>query len=325
MTKRTVKLSIYCLAAAIVVGIVLLGYAYFIEPTRLVVNEYEIKVKKWDPAFSGLRIAAISDIHGGSNGVDAAKLRQIVETTNAQSPDVIVLLGDFVSQARSEPPVVTGGETNAATNVPPITIGGSDRRRTLKMPVSEIASGLAGFSAKYGVFVVLGNHDGWFDNSEIATAFRSQNYTVLDGELAEITKDGHTLRVLGLKDHLSITNWGDFSNAAKSLLENSDAKGSVLILEHGPDIAPIITGDLSITDDAKLMLSGHTHGGQISLPILGRPIVPSSYGQKYAAGHFTEGDMDVFVTTGIGTSILPLRFMVPPEIAIVTVVTEPPM
>lgn len=296
-------MSIYCLTSAFVVGLGMLGYAYFIEPRRLLVNEYEVKVKNWDPAFSGLRIAAISDVHGGSNGVDQARLRQIVETTNAQSPDVVVLLGDFVSQTRER------DETG---------------RRTLKMPVSEIASGLAGFNAKYGVFVVLGNHDGWFDNSEIAAAFRSQNYKVLDGEVAEITKDGRTLRVLGLKDHLSIKNWGDFSNDAKSLLASTDGKGSVLILEHGPDIAPIITGELSITRDSKLMLSGHTHGGQVWLPILGRPVVPSSYGQRYAAGHFKEGDMDVFVTTGIGTSILPFRFMVPPEIAIVTVVNQSP-
>lgn len=309
------KIISYSLITIFIVGIAAVGYAYFIEPTRLVVNEYEIKVKNWDPAFSGLRIAAISDIHGGSNGVDAAKLRQIVETTNAQMPDIIVLLGDFVSQSSIVLPTIVDGKVSSAHKT-------EDIRRGLKMPIADIASGLAGFKAKYGVFVVLGNHDGWFDNAEIAAAFRSQNYTVLNGEVAEITKDGRRLRVLGLKDHLSIKNWGEFSNDAKSLLAGSQADASVLILEHSPDIAPMITGELSITDDAKLMLSGHTHGGQIWLPVLGRPVVPSSYGQKYAAGHFREADLDVFVTTGVGTSILPFRFMVPPEIAMVTVVSN---
>ena len=81
----------------------------------------------------------------------------------------------------------------------------------------------------------------------------------------------------------------------------------------------MITGDLSISKDLKVMFAGHTHGGPVSLPIIGSPIVPSSYGQKYAAGHVRDGGIDLFVTTGIGTSILPFRFGVPPEIAVVTI------
>ena len=67
------------------------------------------------------------------------------------------------------------------------------------------------------------------------------------------------------------------------------------------------------------MIAGHTHGGQVWLPVLGRPIVPSSYGQKFAAGHVKDNGLDIFVTTGVGTSILPFRFMVPPEIAVLTI------
>ena len=70
------------------------------------------------------------------------------------------------------------------------------------------------------------------------------------------------------------------------------------------------------------MLAGHTHGGQVWFPVLGTPIVPSSYGQKYSYGHIREKDTDIFVTSGIGTSILPLRFMMPPEIAVLTINSE---
>jgi predicted MPP superfamily phosphohydrolase len=84
----------------------------------------------------------------------------------------------------------------------------------------------------------------------------------------------------------------------------------------------MITGDLLISKDLKLMLAGHTHGGQVWLPIIGRPVVPSSYGQKYAAGHVKDNGLDMFVTTGIGESILPFRFMVPPEIAFLTITGE---
>src|SRR5207248_10178517 len=101
---------------------------------------------------------------------------------------------------------------------------------------------------------------------------------------------------------------------AKKVLEENDQGGDVIVLEHSPDILPVITGDLSISPDLKLILAGHTHGGQVWFPVLGSLIVPSSYGQRYAYGHVYENNVDMFVTTGIGTSILPIRFMVPPEI-----------
>jgi predicted MPP superfamily phosphohydrolase len=74
-----------------------------------------------------------------------------------------------------------------------------------------------------------------------------------------------------------------------------------------------------VPDRALLTLAGHTHGGQVNLPLLGRLIVPSAYGQRFAIGHVREGDRDLFVTPGIGTSIVPVRFRVPPEVSVLTV------
>jgi predicted MPP superfamily phosphohydrolase len=85
---------------------------------------------------------------------------------------------------------------------------------------------------------------------------------------------------------------------------------------------PVITGDLSISDDLKLVLAAHTHGGQVWFPVLGTPIVPSSYGQKYSYGHVKENGVDMFVTSGVGTSVLPIRFMMPPEIVVLTILSE---
>ena len=98
--------------------------------------------------------------------------------------------------------------------------------------------------------------------------------------------------------------------------------GDLIVLEHSPDVFPWITQEYPISKDLKLFLAAHTHGGQVWFPVLGSLVVPSSYGQKYAYGHIKENDVDMFVTTGIGTSILPIRFLVPPEIAVLTIESE---
>src|SRR5215831_15442118 len=111
----------YVAIALLIAFLLALGYSYFIEPRRLVVDHQTLEIKNWDPGLDGLKIVAIGDIHGGSNAVDEAKIRKIVELANAQNADLIVLLGDYVSQADHNPPL---GDRN------------------LKMPMHTIAENL---------------------------------------------------------------------------------------------------------------------------------------------------------------------------------------
>jgi predicted MPP superfamily phosphohydrolase len=297
MNNRRRAIGIILIIVSIVF-VCCLAYAYFIEPRRLVINRQEIAIKGLDPALDGLKIVAIGDIHGGSNHVDDEMLRELVVRANEQDADLIVLLGDYVA---GRPGVI-----------PPLE---SD----IKMPMREIADGLVGFKARYGVIAVLGNHDGWWGDNRVAEELTRVGCRVLQNEVVTININGHKLRILGFRDHLELSSrWTQISADAKKLLEPT-ADGDIIALEHSPDILPVITGpQFSISPDLKLVLAAHTHGGQVWLPLIGTPIVPSNYGQKYSYGHIRENDVDMFVTSGVGTSILPIRFMMPPEIAVLT-------
>lgn len=292
------------IAAVVVafVGALCIAYAFFVEPQRLVVNRSTIEIKGWDPAFDNLRIVMLGDIHGGSNYVTPERLREVVRLVNEQDADLVVLLGDYVSQVHEDNP---------------------NQRRALRMPVADIADNLAGLKARHGVLAVLGNHDGEFGDEEVAAELTRVGYRVLQHEVASIERGGKRLRIFGMIDHLKLNKtWKETSADAKRIIESS-GEGQLIVLQHSPDLLPVISGDLSISPDLKLMLSAHTHGGQVWLPVFGRPVVPSNFGQKYAYGHVRQNDVDLFVTSGIGMSVLPVRFLVPPEVAVLTVRSAP--
>ncbi len=103
---------------------------------------------------------------------------------------------------------------------------------------------------------------------------------------------------------------GALRSAGVTVLEDTAA----LLLTHSPDVFPAVPRRVALS------LAGHTHGGQVRLPLLGSPVVPSRFGQRYARGHVSEGGRHLLVSTGTGTSILPVRFRVHPEATIVELV-----
>lgn len=278
-TKTRAVLSIVGLL--VLVGLFLLAWAFGIEPNRVVVNKVEIKIATWPAALDHLKIVAVSDLHVGSRFIDDAKLLHIVELMNRAEPDVIVLLGDFVSQDKNE--------------------------RVLVEP-ERIADKLKGLRAKYGVFAVLGNHDWWYNGPRVRLAMEAVGIRILENDATPIQKDGQTFWLLGVPDY-----WTRQPLDIRPALQKITSPGPVIAITHNPDVFPDIPSNVVLT------LAGHTHGGQVNFPFLGRPIVPSKFGERYAAGLIQENNHQMFVTTGIGTTGIAVRFRVPPEIVVIDI------
>jgi predicted MPP superfamily phosphohydrolase len=280
MRQSWKKKILIALGIVLVVMLPCLVWGLFIEPNRLIVREQAIQIDNWPKELSGLRIAVIGDVHTGGPFINDQKLRRIVELTNQQQPDLIVLLGDYMSpnswhSHRVEPEVTAAG------------------LRDLKAPL--------------GVYTVLGNHDWWYNGEKVRRAFEQNGIRVLEDETVEIKWKEKSFWLAGLADLFTRPQ------NVREVINSVPPGSTVIAITHNPDIFP------GLPRQVPLLLAAHTHGGQVNLPLIGTPIVPSRFGSKYTAGHILENDHHLFVTTGIGTSILPLRFRVPPEIVILTV------
>jgi len=163
-----------------------------------------------------------------------------------------------------------------------------------------IARELANLHAPLGTFAVLGNHDWKQTGDQMWTALRDAGITVLENRA--ITAGG--MHIAGLADLR--TRRPDLPGT----LAQVPSDGPVILLAHDPDVFPFVPHRVALT------LSGHTHGGQVAIPVLRRPAIPSHYGERYARGHVVEDGRHLYISSGLGTSGLPVRFLAPPEVVI---------
>lgn len=270
------------------------GYAFGIEPRfRLVETRYRINSPRLDglAAANGrpLRVAILTDLHACEPWMPLSRIEAIVRRTNAINPDLTVLLGDYVESKR---------RFNSGT-----------------VPIGDWTRALGQLRAPHGVYAVLGNHDWWFDPEAITAHLEAVGIPVLENRTVPITTPhGGRYWLAGLGDQLAVrrTNTGFYGadDLDGTLRQIGDDKNPVILLAHEPDIFP------EVPERVDLTLCGHTHGGQVRLPILGSPIVPSHYGQRFAYGHIVEDNRQLLVSGGLGCSVVPVRFGVPPEIVV---------
>jgi uncharacterized protein len=288
------------LASLGVVGAAASAYAVVVEPLLLHrVTRYDLKLRRW-PDDLKLTIAAISDLHACKPWMDLDRIQSIVDETNNLRADLIVLLGDY---APGPPPIRDGVAT------------------------AEWSKALSTLKAPLGVHAVLGNHDWWHDRAALGArrgptivrrALERVGIPVYENDAVRLTTSGQSFWLAGLGDQLAFQPFRRTYPGLKVGVDDLDATLSkvpdgdpVILLAHEPDIMP------HVPDRVALMLSGHTHGGQVRL-FGWSPVVPSRYGNRYAYGHVRE-QCDLIVSGGLGCSIMPVRFGVPPEIVLVSI------
>lgn len=274
--------------AAFAVVYCLSVWTVLIEPRTLTVQRLTIADEEW--RGPPLRIGMISDTHIGAH-VTPERVRGVMERMSRERPDLVVFLGDYA-----------GGHEPAAT-----------RARPDSSAVLQGAAALGQARAPLGRVAVLGNHDWWYDGPALEAQLQRAGVTVLENEALRVNRPEGTFWVAGLAD---LESKRATPSATTALAGVPDGE-PVIMLTHWPDPFP------SVPNRVALTLAGHTHCGQVNLPFLGR-LVHASHGSKiWGCGLYDEGGRKLFVTSGLGVSILPVRFRAPPEIAIVTLTSKP--
>jgi uncharacterized protein len=264
------------------------SYAYAEAKGGLLVTPYRIVSPRWTSG-QRLTITVIADLHAGGPNMGVEKIRSIVDTANVLRSDIVVLLGDYFATHRFVDPVVPH----------PVWAGELKRLR-----------------APLGVWAILGNHDWWHGVHAVRKALADVEIPVLENQVVPLGEEGNRFWLAGLGDQIAQRISNNHFRGVDDLpgtLAQVRTDDPIILLAHEPDIFP------RVPDNVALTLAGHTHGGQIRVPFIWPAYVPSAYGARYAYGHIVEDHRHMVVSGGLGTSIVPLRLGVPPEIVQVEV------
>ncbi len=259
------------------------AYAAAEAAFALTITGYRPVLPNW-PTGQRLTIAVIADLHAGGPNMGIGRVRQVVDTANSLGCDLIVLLGDYLASHS----FMTEGVSHAAW-----------------------AGELGRLTAPLGVYAILGNHDWWTDVGDIRNALAAVKIPLLENRALPLGQNGRRFWLAGLGDQLAHPNGrGGFRGVDDLPGTLAQVRGNepVILLAHEPDIFTQVSDRVAIT------LAGHTHGGQIRIPFIWPSFVPSAYGARFAYGHIVETNRHMIVSGGIGTSKVPLRNGVPPEI-----------
>lgn len=289
----------YLAGLAVSAPLVGAGYGFGVEPAWLDVTETDVALPGLAPAFDGFRIALVSDLHYGSY-LPLARLERVVRLVNALDADLIALTGDFVSRPRAKAylTVLAQGPSD----------GELDRSAVAEALFGDCITRMAQMRARLGALAVLGNHDHWLNAAAARRALAQNGIELVENRHRVLTRDGTQLVAAGV---------GDLYEGVQDLdaaFAGAPPAGQAprILLSHNPDYAAnrAVAGH-----GVRLMLCGHTHGGQVTLPGLGAPILPIRH-REFARGLVRTAWGQVYVSRGIGQASPPVRVLTRPEIAV---------
>lgn len=264
------------------VGAVAMGlggwtYATRVEPGWIETVPVELTLPRLSPAFDGFRLAQISDIHL-SQAMNGEQLAEACRMVLAFQPDLVAISGDLIEE-----------------------------RRNLRKALSDLLDGLRELTEQAQVVFVLGNHDYWTGEVSIREAMKKLRITELRNDVLTLEREGQSLHAAGVDDA-----WVGKARL-RTVLDKLPEDGAAILLAHEPDYA-----DISARSGRfDLQISGHTHGGQVVLPLVGPPILPH-YGRRYPAGLYHVGTMMQYTNRGLGTTSPHVRLNCRPEITLFT-------
>lgn len=262
------------------------AFSFIVQPRQTTLVRRTLRLPGLPRSLEGLRAVHLSDLHMGP-WISREYLRRVVEESNRLEPDLHLLTGDYVHRSSAY--------------------------------VAQVADILQGLRSRLGSVGVLGNHDWWEGGPQMRRALERAGVRMVDN--ARIFLDGRGVLDPGAPPPsagLCLAGVGDLWEdevLVEQALEGTPLALPRILLSHNPDVAE----DPRLADPrwrVDAMLSGHTHGGQVRFPGLGAPVVPSRYGQKYAHGSVQGPHCPVHVSSGVGMTVLPIRFLVPPEIVL---------
>ena len=256
--------------------------ATLLEPNYPRIVRKEIALRRWPERLQGFTIALLSDFHYDPY-FSAHPLKAAIGMVNGLRPDLIVLTGDFVSM-----PVFSHDDEKAASAAEPCA-------RLLRQ-----------MQAPHGLWAVMGNHDYSTDAGVVTAALQSEGIHVLANQSVAIEPQGGRFWLSGVNDVLSETANLD------STIQSVPRDEATILLAHEPDYA-----DYVARHPVDLQLSGHSHGGQVRIPLV-RPLYLPDMAKKYIWGLYQIGPLTLYTNPGLGTVGIPVRWNCPPEITLLT-------
>lgn len=269
--------------AAVGVAGLATGSVSMIDPVRLQVIDYTIYLRDLPAALDGVRLVHLTDTHFGPF-VSMGYLERAFEKANRLGGDLIVLTGDYIHKTP----------------------------RSLEPGIRVLGQ----LKARLGVAAVLGNHDHWEGTEHCKDVFRQIRIPLIDNDRLFLTPEGLSKEPVPGRS-LCLAGVGDLWEdevCYERAVGGVEPEVPRVVLAHNPDVAEMIQPGTRV----DLILSGHTHGGQVRLPLVGVPFSVTNYGKKYLGGICQGPECPVIVGRGVGQSGVPLRLGVPPEIGVIT-------